>query len=170
MPIRIGEDGAIINGDEIISSSGTIIREDGTIESTNIAGAVPQPQRPRISHAAPVSPLENRVAAGTTQTASPQEVSTAASRESAGATSKKLADLEYDLMVVEGRAKGAIQRGPIVALIVTILLGFAFPPLFIGTAIAGYMLYSNNQKKINYEAEAQRIRDEISVLKKQGRG
>ena len=33
MAIRIGEDGTIINGDEVISSSGTVIRDDGTIES-----------------------------------------------------------------------------------------------------------------------------------------
>ena len=38
MAIRIGEDGTIISGDEVISSSGTVIRDDGTIESSNIAG------------------------------------------------------------------------------------------------------------------------------------
>ena len=58
MAIRIGEDGTIINGDEVISSSGTIIRDDGTIESSNIAVSN-IPQRNYVSHAAPVSPLEN---------------------------------------------------------------------------------------------------------------
>ena len=58
MAIRIGEDGTIINGDEVISSSGTVIRDDGTIESSNIAVSN-VPQRSYVSHAAPVSPLEN---------------------------------------------------------------------------------------------------------------
>lgn len=167
MPIRIGEDGAIINGDEVISSNGTVIREDGTIESSSISGSALQPHPP-VLRAAPVSPLERQVGSAQS-TISPQEQSELTSpRQRSVAHSKTVADLEYDLMVAEGHAKGSVRQGPIVALIITLLLGFVFPLLFIGAAVAGYMIYSDYQQKKNYEAEAQRIRDKISSFKRQG--
>ena len=102
MAIRIGEDGTIINGDEVISSSGTVIRDDGTIESSNIAVSN-VPQRSYVPHAAPVSPLEN----GANRQAQPVETAPTPAgqpdRRMTTATTKSIADLEYDLMICPRR-------------------------------------------------------------------
>lgn len=170
MAIRIGEDGTIINGDEVISSSGTIIRDDGTIESSNIAVSN-IPQRNYVSHAAPVSPLEN----GANRQASPPVAATQAptgqpSRRMTAASTKSIADLEYDLMVAEGHVRGSVPKTPLIVAIVMLLCGMVIHPIFlIGTAIAGIMVISGFSKKSSYEEEAQRIREEINSLKQRQR-
>lgn len=169
MAIRIGEDGTIINGDEVVSSTGTIIRDDGTIESSNIAGSS-IPQRSYVSHAAPVSPLENRANHQTQSVdTSPPSVVQPEHRITS-ATTKSIADLEYDLMVAEGHARGAVPKTPLIVAIVMLLCGFAFHPLFlVGTVVSGIMVFTGFTKKSSYEEEAQRIRNEISSLKQQQR-
>lgn len=170
MAIRIGEDGTIINGDEVISSSGTIIRDDGTIESSNIA-VNNIPQRNYVSHAAPVSPLEN----GANRQVSPPVETTQAptgqpSRRMTAASTKSIADLEYDLMVAEGHVRGSVPKTPLIVAIVMLLCGMVIHPIFlIGTAIAGVMVVSGFSKKSSYEEEAQRIREEINSLKQRQR-
>ena len=166
MAIRIGEDGTIINGDEVISSSGTVIRDDGTIESSNIAVSN-VPQRSYVSHAAPVSPLENganrQVETAPTPAVQPDHRMTTA-------TTKSIADLEYDLMVAEGHARGALPKTPLIAAIVMLLCGIAIHPIFlIGTAVAGIMVFTGFSKKSSYEEEVQRIKNEISSLKQRQR-
>lgn len=141
MAIRIGEDGTIINGDQVISNSGTVIRDDGTIESSNIASS-PAPQRSYVSHAAPVSPLEN---GGTQQnqttTTTPTPV-TQPDRRASVATTRSIADLEYDLMVAEGHVRGAVPKTPIIVAIIMLICGIAIHPIFlVGTVIAGIMVF-----------------------------
>ena len=166
MAIRIGEDGTIINGDEVISNSGTIIRDDGTIESSNI-GAGQAPQQRYVNLEAPVSPFENGGVA-TRTTTNPEPVQSTPISEPRGANphTKSIADLEYDLMVAEGHVKGATNMTPLIIGVISIILGLLLHPiLLIGVVIAGGMFYTQYTKKSNYEAEAQRIRNEISKLK-----
>ena len=166
MAIRIGEDGTIINGDEVISSSGTIIRDDGTIESSNIAVSN-TPQRNYVSHAAPVSPLEN----GANRQTHPVETApTPADRRTTIAATKSIADLEYDLMVAEGHARGAVPRTPLIVAVIMLLCGFIIHPIFlIGMVVAGILVFTGFSKKSSYEEEAQRIKGEISSLKQRQR-
>lgn len=169
MAIRIGEDGTIINGDEVISSGGTVIRDDGTIESSSIAPS-PAPQRSYVSHAAPVSPLENGVSRQTQQPAASQPTPQPERRNST-ANSKSIADLEYDLMVAEGHVRGAVPKTPIIVAIITLLCGLAIHPIFlIGTVIAGIMIFTGFSKKSTYEEETQRLRNEIESLKRRQGG
>lgn len=166
MAIRIGEDGTIINGDEVISNSGTIIRDDGTIESSNI-GIGPAPQQRYINLEAPVSPFEN--GGSDLQTTMVQEsiqnTSVSEPRRN-NQNTKSIADLEYDLMVEEGHVKGATNMTPLVIGIISVILGlFLHPVLFLGIVAAGLMFYTQHSKKSFHEAEAQKIRDEISKLK-----
>lgn len=171
MAIRIDEDGTIINGDEQITSSGTIIREDGTIESSNI-GAVPAPQRRYISLEAPVSPLENggsRSNQATTQepVSNPSPDASSTYQRGSNPNAKSIADLEYDLMIAEGHIKGAVSMTPIIMCIVAILIGIIIHPVFfIGAIVAAGMIFTQFSKKSTYEAEAQKIRNDIENLKR----
>jgi len=169
MAIRIGEDGTIINGDQVISNSGTVIRDDGTIESSNIASS-PAPQRSYVSHAAPVSPLEN---GGTQQnqttTTTPTPV-TQPDRRASVATTRSIADLEYDLMVAEGHVRGAVPKTPIIVAIIMLICGIAIHPIFlVGTVIAGIMVFMGFSKKSTHKEEVQRLKNEIESLKRQQR-
>lgn len=169
MAIRIGEDGTIINGEQVISNSRTNIRDDGTIESSNIASS-PVPQRNYVSHEAPVSPFEN----GANRQTQPVEVAPPpaelSGRRMTAATTKNIADLEYDLMVAEGHARGAAPKTPLIAAIVMLFCGIAIHPIFlIGTAVAGIMVFIGFSKKSSCEEEVQRIRNEISSLKQRQR-
>lgn len=165
MAIRIGEDGTIINGDEVISDSGTIIRDDGTIESSNI-GAGPAPQQRYVNLEAPVSPFENGGGVRTVTNPEPVQTVPASEPRRTNQHTKSIADLEYDLMVAEGHVKGATNMTPLIIGVISIILGLLLHPiLLIGVVIAGGMFYTQYTKKSNYEAEAQRIRNEISKLK-----
>lgn len=169
MAIRIGEDGTIINGDEVISSSGTVIREDGTIESTHIeSNSVPQ--RSYVSHAAPVSPLENGSSRQSAQTTATQQPVVQPERIINTATTKSIADLEYDLMVAEGHVRGSIPKTPIIMTIIMLFCGIFINPIFlIGVAIAGVMVFMGFSKKSSHEENVQRLKREIESLKQQQR-
>ena len=169
MAIRIGEDGTIINGDQVISSSGTVIREDGTIESSNIASS-PVPQRNYVSHTAPVSPLENGGNRQNQAPETPQVPATRTEHRISTATTKSIADLEYDLLVAEGHARGSVPKTPLIVAVIMLLCGIAIHPVFlIGTAIAGFMVFMGFSKKSTYEEEVQRLKNEIESLKRQQR-
>lgn len=169
MVIRISEDGTIINGDEVISSSGTVIREDGTIESSNIASS-PAPQRIYVSHAAPVSPLENRGNHQCQTSETPQASIVQIEHRVSTETTKSIADLEYDLMVAEGRARGSVPKTPLIVAVIMLICGIAIHPvLLIGTAIAGFMVFMGFSKKSTLEEEVQRLKNEIESLKRQQR-
>lgn len=169
MAIRIGEDGTIINGDQVISSSGTVIRDDGTIESSNIASS-PALQRTYVSHAAPVSPLENGGNHQSQTSETPQTPVIQPERRVSTATTKSIADLEYDLMVAEGHVKGSVSKTPLIVAVIMLLCGIAIHPVFlIGTAIAGIMVFMGFSKKSTHEEEVQRLKNEIESLKRQQR-
>lgn len=173
MAIRIGEDGTIINGDEVISSSGTIIRDDGTIESSNIAVSN-IPQRNYVSHAAPVSPLEN----GANRQASPPVEATQAptgqpSRRMTAASTKSIADLEYDLMVAEGHVRGSVPKTPLIVAIVMLLCGTVLsvahcPGLDAAQGVAvGQRRKSSNDKKHSGAGQNQKSHLRLLELFKQ---
>ena len=169
MAIRIGKDGTIINGGEVISRSGTVIRDDGTIESSD-STVINIPQRSYVSYPAPVSPFENRA------NRQPQPVETAPTlavqpdRRITTATTKSIADLEYDLMVAEGHVRGSVPKTPLIVAIVMLLFGIVIHPIFlIGAAVAGIMVFTGFSKKSSYEEEVQRIRNEITSLKQRQR-
>lgn len=174
MAIRIGEDGTIINnGEEEITSSRTVIRDDGTIESSGIA-SVPNPQRTHINLSAPVSPLENGGGSRNVENQQPErqaeeeQLLYSQRRERDARNAKSVADLEYELMVAEGHVRGSISKTPIIVGIITLLLGVLLHPVFlIGVAGAGIILFTQYSKKSSYEKEAQRIRSEISRIKQQ---
>lgn len=169
MAIRIGEDGTIINGDQVISSSGTVIRDDGTIESSNIASS-PAPQRNYVPHVAPVSPLENGENHQSQTSEAPQVPVAQPDRRVSTATTKSIADLEYDLMVAEGQVRGSVPKTPLIVAVIMLLCGIAIHPIFlIGTAIAGIMVFMGFSKKSTHEEEVQRLKKEIESLKRQQR-
>lgn len=157
MGIQIDKDGTIINGDATISSSGTIIREDGTIETTNVGGATPAPAY--VPHTPPVSPLNN------SQNTTPSENNNLSTTNNSGKALKKIADLEYELMVAEGRSKNAISRESVVACIVCTIIGFFFFPAFIGTIITGITIFKGKTKKAEAEEQAANLRQQIAKLK-----
>lgn len=167
MAIRIGEDGTIINGDQVISSSGTVIRDDGTIESSNIASSS-APQRIYVSHAAPVSPLENGGNRQNQTSEAPQVQIIQPERRGSTATTKSIADLEYDLMVAEGHVRGSVPKTPLIVAVIMLLCSIAIHPVFlIGTAIAGIMVFMGFSKKSTHEEEVQRLKSEIDSLRRQ---
>lgn len=166
MAIRIGEDGTIINDEQVVSSSGTVIREDGTIESSNIASS-PAPQRNYVSHAAPVSPLENGGNRQSQTSELPQVPVAQPDRRVFTATTKSIADLEYDLMVAEGHVRGSVSKTPLIVAVIMLLCGITIHPVFlIGTAIAGIMVFMGFSKKSIHEEEVQRLKNEIESLKR----
>lgn len=159
MGIQIDKDGSIINGDETIASSGTIIRDDGTIETTNIGGGgAPAPVY--VPHTPPESPLNNVHNAN-----SVENNNSTTTTNNSGKALKTIADLEYELMVVEGKAKNAISRESVMVCIICTVIGFFFPLAFIGTVIAGIKIFKGNVKKSEAEEQAANLRQQISNLK-----
>lgn len=159
MGIQIDKDGSIINGDETITSNGTIIRDDGTIETTNVGGGgAPAPAY--VPHTPPTSPLNNGQ-----NTNSGGNNNTTTTTNNSGKALKRIADLEYELMVAEGKAKNAISRESVMACIICTIIGFFFPPAFIGTVIAGVAIFKGNAKKTEAEEQAASLRQQISNLK-----
>lgn len=169
MDIRIGGDGAIIKDNEVISDSDSVIREDGTIESTHIESDF-VPRRNYVSYGAPVSPLENGVSRQNTQTTDAQQPVAQPIYGATTATSKSIADLEYDLMVAEGHVRGSVPKTPIIVTIFMLFCGiFIHPAFFIGVVIAGAMVFMGFSIRAGHEENVQRLKREIELAKQQRR-
>ena len=143
MAVRIGPDGTIITGET--SGNDPAILEDGTIEmsgsqqrdgslgSSNSTLNLSTRTTNVISGPAPVSPLENqqRTTSGSTNTVTR---STDSNRDSSNSS---LGDLEYAVMVEEGKIRSSSPKaGIIVAVICTLMaIFFSAPILLIGTVV-----------------------------------
>lgn len=117
--VRIGADGSIIKDDQVIENSGgTVIREDGTIETTNhTAGNSAAPRRPMM--VPPVSPLEN----GNNSNLSNSGYYENQSNNRGTANAKIIAEKEYDIQVQEARIRGAFPKTAIIATCILCVLG-----------------------------------------------
>ena len=73
-------------------------------------------------------------------------------------------------MVAEGHVRGSVPKTPLIVAVIMLLCGIAIHPVFfIGTAIAGIMVFMGFSKKSTYEEEVQRLKNEIESLKRQQR-
>lgn len=166
MAIRIGEDGTIISdGVEVPQQGRTIIREDGTIETTSVdSGYVPP--RPQVYHAPPSSPLENRGRTQQQPQTEQHEEPDLRFREERHIESRNLADLEYDLMVAEGHYRGSLPKGMMIACGATLVGALLISPiLLVGTAITGILAGMGFAKRASYEEEVKHLKEQIENLK-----
>lgn len=169
--VRIGPDGSIIKNDMVVESNGrTIIREDGTIETTNVGGHSDPPIR-TPANVPPASPLEqsgNRTAPLNMQ---PSADSTPTVGE--GSLQRNNIDLktvkekEYDIQMMDGRIKNAIPKSMIIATIVLCILGIGgLYFLFIPAIVTGILIIKGFSKKSELETERARMCEELKALER----
>jgi len=170
--VRIGPDGSIIKDDVVVESEGrTIIREDGTIETTSVGGHSEPPARAPAFNAPPVSPLErngNRSATmNTQQTSVSTSSSNGGSAQRTGVDLKKIKEKEYDIQMMDGRIKNAIPKSMIIATIVLCILGaIGLYFLFIPAVVTGIMIIVGFSKKSQLEAERTQMYEELQALER----
>lgn len=168
--VRIGPDGSIIKDDVVIESNGrTVIREDGTIETTSVGGHSVAPERMPAFNAPPVSPLE-RNGGGNNAVSSSNHVETASSggggSQQVGRIDQKvIKEKEYDIQILNGRIKNAIPMNMIIATIVLCVIGaFGLYFLFIPAVVTGIIVAIGVSKKRELEAQRERMYAELEAL------
>jgi len=117
--VRIGPDGSIIKDDVVVESDGrTIIREDGTIETTSVGGHSAPPNRAPAFNAPPVSPLERNGSRNTPVNTQPPANSSPSTNDSSQQRNsidlKAIKEKEYDIQMMDGRIKNAIPKSMII--------------------------------------------------------
>ena len=170
--VRIGPDGSIIKDDVVVESEGrTIIREDGTIETTSVGGHSAPPTRAPAFHAPPVSPLERNGNRSTPVNTQPSNNSTPAtnsgSQQRGGVDLKAIKEKEYDIQMMDGRIKNAIPKSMIIATIVLCVLGaIGLYFLFIPAVVTGILIIVGFSKKSQLEAERAQMYEELQALER----
>lgn len=170
--VRIGPDGSIIKDDVVVESEGrTIIREDGTIETTSVGGHSAPPTRAPAFNAPPVSPLErngNRSTPVNTQPSNNSTPSTnSGSQQRGGVDLKAIKEKEYDIQMMDGRIKNAIPKSMIIATIVLCVLGaIGLYFLFIPAVVTGILIIVGFSKKSQLEAERAQMYEELQALER----
>lgn len=166
--VRIGPDGSIIKDDEVISTgSGTVIRDDGTIETTNIGGNVLPPVR-TIVNTPPVSPLENQNNHRINNEI--QEPSPSATQVPSAVSSRVIAEKEYDIQMIEGRIRNAMPKQWIIATCVLCILGvMGMYFMFLPAVVTGIMVIVGLSKKSELEMERERMVAELDNLRDRNR-
>lgn len=163
--VQIGENGQIIENENDYSDSGTIIREDGTIESSSIEN-VSNSRTTNQLYPAPVSPFEENASVTSEQLNMPPTTGIEQPSRETPEMNKSLADLEYDLMVMESHVRAAMSIAPIVALVIMLICGITIHPVFyIGFVVAGLITLSGLSKKSSYEEQARHLKNEIILFK-----
>ena len=170
--VRIGQDGSIIKDDEVVGSEGkTIIREDGTIESTDIGANSESLTRVPAFNAPPVSPLAQN--ANNSSSVNPRSSSDSTqngfgeSQHRGAGSFQEIKEKEYDLQMLDGRINNAIPKNMIIATVVLILLGIVFSPIFILPATAtGYLVFAGYSKKSELEVQREQMNQELQSLKR----
>lgn len=166
--VRIGPDGSIIKDDEVISTgSGTVIRDDGTIETTNILGNVLPPVR-TIVNTPPVSPFENQNNHRINNEI--QQPSLSATQVPSAVSSRVIAEKEYDIQMIEGRIRNAMPKQWIIATCVLCILGvMGLYFMFIPAVVTGIMVIVGLSKKSELEMERERMVAELDNLRDRNR-
>jgi len=170
--VRIGPDGSIIKDDVVVESDGrTIIREDGTIETTSVGGHSAPPNRAPAFNAPPVSPLERNGSRNTPVNTQPPANSSPSTNDSSQQRNsidlKAIKEKEYDIQMMDGRIKNAIPKSMIIATIILCILGIVgLYFLFIPAVVTGALIIVGVVKKGNLETERQRMYEELQELKR----
>lgn len=170
--VRIGPDGSIIKDDVVVESEGrTIIREDGTIETTSVGGHSAPPTRAPAFNAPPVSPLERNESRSTPVNTQPSNNSTpstsSSSQQRGGVDLKAIKEKEYDIQMMDGRIKNAIPKSMIIATIVLCVLGaIGLYFLFIPAVVTGILIIVGFSKKSQLEAERAQMYEELQALER----
>lgn len=173
--VRIGPDGSIIKDDVVVESDGrTIIREDGTIETTSVGGHSAPPVRVPVVTAPPVSPLERNGTRSTPVNTQPSSNSSSSSdigsQQRGSVDIKAIKEKEYDIQMMDGRIKNAIPKNMIIATIILCILGaFGLYFLFIPAIVTGIMVLVGFSKKSQLEEERARIYEELQELERGSR-
>lgn len=164
--VRIGPDGSIIKDDIVVESDGrTVIREDGTIESTSVGGSVNAPIRTPVVAMPPVSPLE-----GTANNISNNNYSPVHSSQNTPVNTKAIKEKEYDIQMQEARIRGAVPKNMIVATIVLCILGvMGLYFLFIPAIVTGILIVVGFSKKSELEAQRDTMYRELDEMKSRSR-
>ena len=169
--VRIGPDGSIIKDDAVVETEGrTIIREDGTIETTSVGGHSDIPNRATVFNAPPVSPLERNGSRSTPVNIQPSDNSTSSSNSGTHPRGnfnlRTIKEKEYDIQMIDGRIKNSIPRSMIIVTIVMCILGaVGLYIFFIPALVTGIMIVVGLSKKKQLEAERNRMYEELQAMK-----
>lgn len=166
--VRIGPDGSIIKDDVVVESDGrTIIREDGTIESTSVGGNVNVPVRTPLIATPPVFPLENTMNRNVSDTVVHNPV-VATSNEPGNL--RKMKEKEYDIQMQDAKIRAAVPKNMIIATIVLCIFGvMGLYFLFIPAIVTGILIVVGFSKKSELEAEREKMYRELDALKSRSR-
>lgn len=166
--VRIGPDGSIIKDDVVVESDGrTIIREDGTIESTSVGGNMNVPVRTPVIATPPVSPLENTTNRNVSNTVVHNPV--VATPNEPG-NLRKIKEKEYDIQMQDAKIRAAVPKNMIIATIVLCILGvMGLYFLFIPAIVTGILIVVGFSKKSELEAERETMYRELDALKSRSR-
>lgn len=171
--VRIGADGSIIKDDVVVESEGrTIIREDGTIETTSVGGRSVSPVSTMAVNAPPVSPLErsgNRTTPASDSNPAYSDSSTNNSSQQRGNIDRKaIKEKEYDIQMIDGRIRNAIPKSMVIATIALCIVGIIgeLYILFIPAIVTGIMIIKGYLKKSELEAERAKMYEGLQALKR----
>ncbi len=169
--VRIGPDGSIIKDDVVIEANDrTVIREDGTIETTSVAGYVRPPERAPMINVPPVSPLERNAERNSYFPPAFENDVPAPSDEQERAPlgrvdQKAIKEKEYDIQILDGRIKNAVPKSMIVLTILLCIVGaFGLYFLFIPAVITAIIVIVGFSKKSELEAQRARLYAELEEL------
>lgn len=169
--VRIGPDGSIIKDDVVIESDGrTVIREDGTIETTSVGGHVPPPNRGAAINTPPVSPLERGGSSVSRPIFSePSEDDSVVTRNATNVNPRAVKEKEYEIQRLDGRIKNAVPKSMIIATIVLCIVGLlGLYIMFIPAVVTGIIVIVGFSKKSDLEAERERLYEELNSLENGG--
>lgn len=164
--VRIGSDGSIIRDGVIVESDGrTIIREDGTIESTGLGGSINASVRIPTVLTPPISPLENTTNRNVSNTAVYNQAASTPSENW-----RRIKEKEYDIRMQDSKISAAVPKNMIIATIVLCILGaIGLYILFIPAIVTGILIIVGFSKKSGLEKEREKMYSELDELKGRSR-
>lgn len=170
--VRIGPDGSIIKDDAVVETDGrTIIRKDGTIETTSVGGHSEPASRASAFNAPPVSPLErnrSRSAPVNTQPPTNSTLSSSGGSQRRGSVDlKAVKEIEYDIQIMDGRIKNALPKNMIIATVILCILGIiGLHFLFIPAVLTGILVIAGFVKKGELETERAKLYEALQTLER----
>lgn len=170
--VTIGPDGSIIKDGQVVESDGsTVIREDGTIETSNNIGHSYTPSynsSPPANYGMntmmPMSPLER------SSNNSNYDYNTGQSSGNSVVDTKAISEKEFDIQMMEGRIRSCNPTKYIIATVILGVIGlFGLYILFIPAVVTGILIFVEMNKKSELEAQKNAMIMELDSLKEKYR-